>query len=456
MRAREILLGAILVTTALAGCFSDASADLAENPVAPCGQLETSFDVEAAQAYDPRVRFETSNGTVTLVVFLEQAPVTAGNFLDLVRQDTYDGTRFHLLRPGVFVQGGDPRSANEDRRLWGTGGPGYTIPDEFHQFLRYDQAGTVGMAVSQPNSGGSQFVISLRPLPGLTDHSAVFGRVTSGLSTVEEISRTPTDSQNRPRFHAKLHEATILPPERNPSNATVELSSYGFDCEQAAEPGGTAEFLIAARNTGYRVMNGTFEAQTPAGNWSVDIRNTQTIALPSGQTVSYILDVDVPDDAEPGAHTLNVTFADRESDAATTRELTVNVGALGASPKRGETATLRYVGVLEDGRPFDTTIPVYPEATSLTWFKSSPEHLEPLRITLGESPLITGMTKLANRAKVGQSVVGAVSPNEGYGTNQWGDNDLGGRLLIFQLELLPGDVKATRPATEPPGDAEGR
>ncbi len=281
----------------------------------------------------------------------------------------------------------------------------------------------------------------------------MFGQVEDGLDVVEDIAETPTDENHRPLFGAKLEEARILPPEEDPRNATTRLSSYGLDCEQAAEPGGTAQFLVNVRNTGDRVLNGTAEFDAPAGNWSIDVRNADQVAVPSGQTVAYILDVDVPEDAAEGAHTVNVTFADRSSDEATTRELTVNVGELGEAPSRGDTVAMRYVGVLEDGRAFDTTIDTFAESESLTWFRDPPTHLEPLEITLGESPLIPGLSELAQEARIGQSVVGSVAPEDGYGANRWGQTDLGGRLLIFQVEILPAEAVET--ASPPEGPAAG-
>lgn len=445
MRVRGLLLGVMMVSMSLAGCVFDASADRAPNPVVPCGELDRTFQVDPA--YSPRVRMETSNGTVTAAIFLEQVPFTAGNFLELVRDDFFDGTRFHQLHPGGFVQGGDPNTRDAPRERWGTGGPGYSIPDEFHQYLRHDEPGVLSMAQSKPNSGGSQFLISLRPLPSLDDHNSVFGEVVDGLQNVRELAKTPTDDRNRPEFQAKLEEAEILPPKKDPESADAKLTSYGYDCEQAAEPGGTAEFMVAARNTGQRLVNGTFgsDGAEMDGNWSVEIRNTNVVGIPSGHTKVYVVDVDVPEDAEPStSHTLNVTFADKASSASTTRSLTVNVGPLGEEPERGSKVVLRYVGVLEDGRPFDTTIETFVDDGSLTWFKPPPEHLEALQVELGNSGLIDGMSELANRAKIGQSVVGSVAPSDGYGTDQWGRLDLGGRLLYFQMDVLePGEIPST-------------
>lgn len=437
MRVRPLLLGAVLLTTGLAGCMTGSSQELVPNPVEPCGRLDPSFQVD--EGYNPRVQFQTSNGTFTIVTYLEQVPVTAGNFLDLVRSDFYDGTRFHRLVPPAFIQGGDPRSSQPNKRLWGTGGPGYSIPDEFHMFLRHDEAGMVSMAQAKPNSAGSQFLITLKPLPSLNDRNAIFGEVVQGMQTVREIAQTPTDSQGRPEFEAKLHDARILPPTKDPRKAGVHLTAYGYDCVQATEPGEKAEFLLAVRNTGQRVLNGTWEADLDElpGNWSADIRNTNTVAIPSGQTIGYVFDVNVSEEATSGSsYSFNVTFADKDSNETITRELTVNVGPLGAEPKRGDTVAIRYVGILEDGRPFDTTVPAYTQADTLRWFKPPPSNTTPIKVTFGQSGLIEGMSSMIDRARYGESVVEAVSPSKAYGANSFGKSNLGGRLLLFQIDVL--------------------
>lgn len=448
--ARSALAALIMVTVPLAGCMSGSSAEFADNPTEPCGALDQGFDLEAAEPYDPRVKLVTSKGTVEMVVYLEQVPVTAGLFLENVAKGVYDGTRFHHLQEDSFVQGGDPNSAGDDKRRWGTGGK-QSMPNEFHQHLRHDQPGTVSVAGQSPNTGGTQFVITLESLPGLDDQQEVFARVTDGLGAVRDISRTETDQQNRPTHNAWLHDAQILRPKQDASNATASLSSYGFDCTQAAEPGGTAEYLMALRNTGQRVVNGTFSAETPGGNWSVDLRETDRVPLPSGQTRAQAVDVRVPADAEPGSYEVNVTVEALEGDAATTRTLTVNVGDLGDSPSSGDAVALDYVGMLEDARVIDTTQKVYTEEPSLSWFHPRPPATEPVEVTLGESPFPQGLENLTTRAKAGQSVVAAIPPSEAYGANSWGQTGLGGRLLYFQVHVHAGDVDAAEIPSRGPG-----
>ncbi len=425
------------LTLLLAGCTTpDESQPAVENPVEPCGALDKVFQPDLR--YAPRATLETTNGTIVVALLQQQVPLTAGNFIDLALQGLYDDTRFHQLRPGLFIQGGDPLTTEPSKRFWGTGGPGYAIPDEFHFFLRHDRPGTVSMATAQPNTGGSQFLITLDALPGLDDRNAIFGRVIEGLDVAHDLASTPRDDRDRPEFNAKLHNVTIRASPSNPRNASVALTAYGLDCVQAAEPGGQAEFLTVLRNTGQRVLNGTFQADLPDG-WNASIRNSDVVAVASGQSVAYILDIDVPASAEKRSHTFNATFADKRSDATVQLELTVNVGELGASPVAGDQATLQSVGVLEDGRLFATTMPEFASDPQLEWFGSPPsdaDALAPFVFTLGEDQLrIPGLVNLTARAQTGGSVVGAIPPSQAYGSESWGPNDLGGRLLIFQLDL---------------------
>lgn len=425
----------LVLLVLVAGCATTPT-QVTENPVETCGALEADYAVD--ERLEPYVRFVTSEGEFTVAVYLQEVPVTAGNFLSLVNQGFYNDTRFHLLRANELVQGGDPLTTSPNKQFWGTGGPGYQIPDEFHQFLRHDAPGILSMANSGPNSGGSQFMIHLRPRPDLDDRNPVFGRVIEGLEVVQRLSRTPVDDRERPQFNAELLSARILPPEGDPSEAAVSLTSFGFDCHQVAEPGTTAEFLVVVRNTGHAVLNGTFAAETPAG-WEAALRNTRTtVAVPAGQSVAYIIDARVPEDAPAtGTETVRVSFTDKESDATTALPLVVELGELGQSARPGDEIAVDYVGVLEDGRPFDTTHREYLRIPFLSWFKPPPSHdaaLEPLTFTVGDGRLISGFDRLADRSRVGESVTGAIPPGEGYGDGVWGQNGLGGRLLIFQLE----------------------
>ncbi|SVB09606.1 uncharacterized protein METZ01_LOCUS162460, partial [marine metagenome] len=100
------------------------------------------------------VQITTNFGTFQVELFESQVPATTKNFVQLIERSYYDGTVFHRVIDGFMIQGGCP---NGD----GRGGPGYTIPDEFHSELRHDSEGILSMANAGPNTGGSQFFITL-------------------------------------------------------------------------------------------------------------------------------------------------------------------------------------------------------------------------------------------------------------------------------------------------------
>lgn len=122
----------------------------------------------------------TERGTVRARLFPERAPVTVNNFVSLARDGYFDGTTFHRVIEGFMAQGGDPTGS-------GAGGPGYTIPDEFHPDLRHDRPGVLSMANAGPNTGGSQFFITHVATPWLDDRHAVFGEVVEGMDVVNAI-----------------------------------------------------------------------------------------------------------------------------------------------------------------------------------------------------------------------------------------------------------------------------
>jgi len=125
-----------------------------------------------------RVEIETERGRLGLELACPQAPMTCLSFLQLAAQSYFDGTRFHRVVPDFVVQGGDPRGD-------GWGGPGYSLRDEINR-LRYVR-GAVGMALSGPDTGGSQFFIALSPQPHLDGGYTVFGRVTAGDAVLDRI-----------------------------------------------------------------------------------------------------------------------------------------------------------------------------------------------------------------------------------------------------------------------------
>jgi cyclophilin family peptidyl-prolyl cis-trans isomerase len=120
----------------------------------------------------------TVRGDLTLALHASDAPLTVRNFLDLVERGYYAGTRFHRVVPGFVAQDGDPRGD-------GNGGPGYAIRDE--QNRRRYARGAVGMALSGPNTGGSQYFVTLTRQPHLDGHYTVFGRLVAGAESLDGL-----------------------------------------------------------------------------------------------------------------------------------------------------------------------------------------------------------------------------------------------------------------------------
>ena len=150
--------------------------------------------------------FETTMGDFQIELFEDKAPITTKNFIDLAKKGFYDGVIFHRVIDGFMIQGGDPTGT-------GRGGPGYRIPDEFHPELRHDAAGILSMANAGPNTGGSQFFITLAPTPWLDGRHAVFGRVVAGMEVVESIGKVETGPGDRPVREVTMTKVTIREPE---------------------------------------------------------------------------------------------------------------------------------------------------------------------------------------------------------------------------------------------------
>ena len=149
--------------------------------------------------------FETSMGTFKVELFEDKAPRTAQNFISLVNKGFYNGLIFHRVIDGFMIQGGDPKGN-------GTGGPGYVIPDEFHKDLKHTGAGMLSMANAGPNTGGSQFFITLDATPWLDGKHAIFGKVVEGLDVVKAIGKVKTGAQDRPQTDGVMKKITIITP----------------------------------------------------------------------------------------------------------------------------------------------------------------------------------------------------------------------------------------------------
>ena len=149
----------------------------------------------------------TSRGDIVIKLYEKESPITVKNFVLLAngkqawRHPTtgdqmegvpyFEGIIFHRVIPRFMIQTGDPTGT-------GRGGPGYTIPDEFDNNLKFNKAGVLGMANSGPNTGGSQFFITLGPTPHLTGKHTIFGQVIEGQDIVVKISKVRRNRSDKP------------------------------------------------------------------------------------------------------------------------------------------------------------------------------------------------------------------------------------------------------------------
>jgi cyclophilin family peptidyl-prolyl cis-trans isomerase len=151
------------------------------------------------------VRWTTNMGEMTAELREDLVPVTAYNFRNLSSAGFYDGVIFHRVIADFMIQDGDPTGT-------GYGGPGYNIPDEFHPELTHVR-GVLSMAnTGNPNTGGSQYFITVVPTHWLDNAHAVFGYVFDGMEVADAISEVPTDSNNRPIDPVIIDSIRVLTP----------------------------------------------------------------------------------------------------------------------------------------------------------------------------------------------------------------------------------------------------
>jgi cyclophilin family peptidyl-prolyl cis-trans isomerase len=142
-------------------------------------------------------------GPIEIELYMDKAPKTAGNFKTLVEKGFYNGLIFHRVIDGFMLQGGCPKGT-------GTGGPGYNIPDEFGPGLKHSTEGMLSMANAGPNTGGSQFFITLAATPWLDGKHAIFGKVVKGIEVVRAIGKVKTDGSDRPLTPVKIKQVAIV------------------------------------------------------------------------------------------------------------------------------------------------------------------------------------------------------------------------------------------------------
>jgi peptidyl-prolyl cis-trans isomerase A (cyclophilin A) len=165
---------------------------------------------------DLLLTFKTSMGNIDCKLHYDKAPATVANFAGLalgnkafthpktrkeVKARFYDGLLFHRVIPNFMIQTGDPLGN-------GSGGPGYSIKDEFHPDLRHNQGGMLSMANRGPGTGGSQFFITEKATPWLDGKHAVFG-VCKSVAKVGRIARVATKPPSQPLEPVTIKQVDI-------------------------------------------------------------------------------------------------------------------------------------------------------------------------------------------------------------------------------------------------------
>jgi cyclophilin family peptidyl-prolyl cis-trans isomerase len=185
----------------------------------PSGEPQRKFDAAPPMQIDANKKYtaiiDTSKGKITAELFPKAAPETVNSFVFLARKGYFNGLKFHRVIPNFMVQGGDPYSAKAEtpETQWGTGGPGYTLPEETDpekNANRFDKPGMLAMARQpRPHTAGSQFFITVAATPHLQGGYTIFGRVTDGQEVANAISLVPSGDGDKPKEDVVINSVTI-------------------------------------------------------------------------------------------------------------------------------------------------------------------------------------------------------------------------------------------------------
>ncbi|NOX63641.1 MAG: peptidylprolyl isomerase [Chloroflexi bacterium] len=210
-RPLQILFLLLAVALVLAACNA-APADAPAENAAPTEQVADSESADAPQpdkadetpptefmswpeppamSIDPNkiyiATIKTERGDIVVELYADKAPQTVNNFIFLAEQGFYDNTTFHRVINDFMAQAGDPTGT-------GTGGPGYTFPDEIDPDLSFDRPGLLAMANAGPDTNGSQFFITFAPTPWLDGRHTIFGEVIEGMEVLDKLTRRDPES----------------------------------------------------------------------------------------------------------------------------------------------------------------------------------------------------------------------------------------------------------------------
>ena len=160
----------------------------------------------AKQTEDPKVKLETTHGTIVLKLYKDKVPKAVENFITHVKTGYYDGVTFHRIIKGFMIQGGDPTGTGMGgESIWG-----HPFKDEIDPSLKFDRPFLLAMANRGPNTNGSQFFITTAPAPWLNGHYTIFGEVVEGKETVRKIENEPTGYRDKPLKKVVIKKASVM------------------------------------------------------------------------------------------------------------------------------------------------------------------------------------------------------------------------------------------------------
>lgn len=173
------------------------------------------------------IEIQTDFGNMYVWLYKE-TPLHRENFLKLAGQQFYDNTTFHRIIKDFMIQGGDPKSKDDDPNNDGTGGPGYDIPAEFVSSLKNVRGALATARLGdnvnpQKASNGSQFFINLVANTHLDNNYTVFGFVMKGMEAADKIAVQPKNANDRPLTNIKMQVKVL-----EKTKAEI-LSEYGYE-----------------------------------------------------------------------------------------------------------------------------------------------------------------------------------------------------------------------------------
>ena len=197
-----VIITLSVIALTMVSCGPRATKKAAE---AQADSLATALEMEKKMLEEPEFDIVTTHGTMRIKLY-SKTPKHRDNFVKLVKEHFYDGIRFHRVIEGFMIQAGDPYSKDTSLvRLWGQGGPDYTIPAEFvneywHKKGAIAAARKGDMANPKKASSGSQFYIvhDENACLHLDGQYSIFGEVIDGLDVIDRIATVPTDRMDRP------------------------------------------------------------------------------------------------------------------------------------------------------------------------------------------------------------------------------------------------------------------